>query len=329
MSHASLPALISRAERTLAAANNFDQVKRAHDEIEALRLFAEKIGADTRKLGELKIEAEARLGEEIHKAPKAKAGRHRQNRSHDATNSPTLKQRRITKSQSSRWQQVAAIPREQRREFYDNADEVTTSGLLKKTQPERKKARRREREAELAGKTRDASARLGTRLYDVILADPPWRFEPYSRDTGMDRAADNHYPTMPAEEIADVGVPAAPNSILFLWATAPMLLQALAVMAAWGFTYKSHCIWVKPKRAHGFWFWSKHELLLVGTRGNVPAPAPGEQWESVIATTAMGRHSEKPQHFAELIEEMFPNGTRLEMFARQQRLGWDVFGNEV
>jgi N6-adenosine-specific RNA methylase IME4 len=96
----------------------------------------------------------------------------------------------------------------------------------------------------------------------------------------MDRAADNHYPTMTTEQICALEIPAADNCALFLWATAPMLPEALAVMVAWGFTYKSHCIWAKDRLGTGYWFRNQHELLLVGTRGNIPAPAPGTQFPS-------------------------------------------------
>src|ERR1700730_4057031 len=84
----------------------------------------------------------------------------------------------------------------------------------------------------------------------------------------MDRAADNHYPTMTLEALTALRPPAAENCALFLRATAPMLLQALAVMAAWGFAYKSHSVWIKPKIGTGYWFRNKHEVLLVGTKGN-------------------------------------------------------------
>ena len=122
----------------------------------------------------------------------------------------------------------------------------------------------------------------------MILADPEWRFEPWSRETGMDRAADNHYPTsdfalIKTREIASI---AAADSVLFLWATAPMLLQALEVMRAWGFAYKTQAMWAKDRIGTGYWFRNKHELLLVGTRGDVPAPAPGTQWESLISARA-------------------------------------------
>jgi N6-adenosine-specific RNA methylase IME4 len=99
-------------------------------------------------------------------------------------------------------------------------------------------------------------------------------------------------------------------------------------MEAWGFAYKSQFIWLKDRPGTGYWSRNIHEILLVGTRGSVPAPAPGEQYKSVIEA-AVGRHSEKPAVFAEMIKEMFLNLPAIEMFARGPRLGWDVWGNEA
>jgi N6-adenosine-specific RNA methylase IME4 len=169
---------------------------------------------------------------------------------------------------------------------------------------------------------------LPSARYGVIYADPPWRFEPRSRETGMDRAADNHYPTMTIEEIEVLAVPAADDAVLFLWATAPMLLQALDVMEAWDFEYKSHFIWNKDRIANGFWNRNKHEMLLIGTRGSIPCPAPGEQYPSVI-DAAVGEHSVKPFAFREMIEEYYPTLPKLEMFAREAFEGWTAWGNEM
>src|SRR6516162_554396 len=128
-----------------------------------------------------------------------------------------------------------------------------------------KKRRRIAREREL-GKRQHA---LPHKRYGVIYADPPWRFEPYSRETGMDRAADNHYATMHTDAIARMRVPCAHDCALFLWATAPMLPHALFVMRAWGFNYKSHFVWTKANLGTGYWIRSAHELLLIGTRGKI------------------------------------------------------------
>jgi N6-adenosine-specific RNA methylase IME4 len=104
--------------------------------------------------------------------------------------------------------------------------------------------------------------------------------------------------------------------------TVPMLPQCLDVMAAWDFTYKSAILWNKDRTGTGYWTLNRVEILLIGTRGNVPAPNPGEQPPQVIEAPR-GRHSEKPKVFAEIIERLFPNVPKLEMFAREARPGWD------
>jgi N6-adenosine-specific RNA methylase IME4 len=138
----------------------------------------------------------------------------------------------------------------------------------------------------------------------------------------MDLAADNHYPTMTLDGIRTLAVPAAEDAVLFLWATAPMLPEALAVIAAWGFSYRSRCVWVKDKIGTGYWFRDQAEELLVGVRGKIPAPAPGQQSASVVSAP-VGEHSAKPVIFRRMIETMFPNLPRIELFARERIEGWD------
>lgn len=190
-----------------------------------------------------------------------------------------------------------------------------------------KQQRRQSRERELGSK-QDA---LPQKKYGVILADPEWRFEPYSRETGMDRAPENHYPTSDTGEISarDVGGIAADDCVLFLWATAPMLPAALTVMAAWGFEYKSHCIWDKMIAGTGYWFRNQHELLLVGTRGHVPAPALGTQLPSIMQS-ARSEHSAKPDVILNWIDRQFPSLPKIELNRRgPARPGWDAWGNEA
>jgi N6-adenosine-specific RNA methylase IME4 len=199
--------------------------------------------------------------------------------------------------------------------------------LRKELTTTKKQERRAEREAELGAK----QCALPSKRFGVILADPAWRFEPYSRKTGMDRAADNHYPTTSLALIKalNVGSIAAKDAVLFLWATAPMLPQALEVMAAWGFTYKSNFVWSKSRAGTGYWNRNKHEHLLIGTRGAIPAPAMGTQWASLVEAPT-GKHSAKPERFLELIEEYFPNLPKIELNRRgQPREGWSAWGNEA
>lgn len=189
-----------------------------------------------------------------------------------------------------------------------------------------KQKQREQRELELAGRQKA----LPEKRYGVIVADPPWRFDVWS-PLNANRIAENHYPCMPTDEIAALDVPsiAAEDSGLFLWATAPMMEMAFKVMAAWGFAYKTHCVWAKDRTGTGYWFMNQHELLLVGTRGQIPAPAPGSQWSSLLAAPR-GRHSEKPEAALEMIEHYFPNLLKIELYRRgPPRPGWDAWGNEA
>lgn len=179
-----------------------------------------------------------------------------------------------------------------------------------------------------------ASAAAGevSQKYPVIYADPPWQFAGRSEITGREKSAENHYPTMPTDEICQlfekIGSPAGRDAVLFLWATNPMLPEALRVMAAWGFAYVHHWIWDKQVAGTGYWGRDRHELLLIGRRGDVPAPLPGSQPETVYSEQK-GRHSAKPDFYAETIERLYPGVPRLELFCRAPRPGWDAWGYEA
>jgi N6-adenosine-specific RNA methylase IME4 len=162
--------------------------------------------------------------------------------------------------------------------------------------------------------------------YDVILADPPWQYDFAETDN---RKIENHYPTMSVEEIANLQIPADNNAVLFLWATAPKLREALLVMETWGFEYKTHAIWDKGKIGMGYWFRGQHELLLVGVKGKYSPPQPSDRNSSIIKAERT-KHSEKPNEIYGIIEKMCPNGAYLELFARQQYSEkWSVWGNHV
>jgi len=190
-----------------------------------------------------------------------------------------------------------------------------------------KKVMREKKEQQLADRSIEQSLASEGQLFGVIYADPPWRFETFS-ENGMDRSADNHYPTMSLPDIRCLDVPAADDCVLFMWATAPMLPEALLVMECWGFEYKSQIIWVKDRIGTGYWTRNKHEILLIGTKGNVPAPSMGSQPPSVIELP-VGKHSEKPYMFGDMIERLFPTTPKVELFCRSPREGWASFGNEV
>jgi N6-adenosine-specific RNA methylase IME4 len=160
--------------------------------------------------------------------------------------------------------------------------------------------------------------------FELIYADPPWQLgHPDSK-----HAPERHYPCMPLDEIKQLPVPAADDAILFLWAVNGLLPEALATMESWGFRYKASLAWVKPSVGLGVWARNRHELLLVGCRGQLSPPDPDQRPDSVVEA-ARGRHSQKPVEFYELIETAYPHLSKLELFARTARLGWTAWGNQL
>jgi len=164
--------------------------------------------------------------------------------------------------------------------------------------------------------------------FSVIYADPPWKYS----NSGFNNSAENEYSagTMEVEDICNLDIPgiSADQTVLFLWATNPLLKEAMQVMDAWGFSYKTNFAWIKD-RARGFAWWanSKHELLLVGVRSDPPAPI--KSFPSCFEADRGEVHSRKPEYIYDMIESMFPGGNKVELFARQTKNGWNSWGNEV
>lgn len=165
--------------------------------------------------------------------------------------------------------------------------------------------------------------------YQIIVADPPWRFSSNSeRKPG--RNAMRHYPCMRDDEIAALPVPdwSARDAMLFMWTTAPMLARSMPILGAWGFKYVSQLVWVKDRIGTGFWARNRHEIVLIGKRGKFSCPRPAPFADSVIIGQQR-EHSRKPDALQDQIDLAWPDARRLEMFARRQRAGWDAWGNDT
>jgi len=161
--------------------------------------------------------------------------------------------------------------------------------------------------------------------FDLIYVDPPWRYEHVET---ADRAIENHYPTMSADELKSLEVPAARDCVMFMWATSPKLYEALELMVAWGFDYRTCMVWVKDKIGMGYYARQQHELLLIGRKGTMPVPDPENRPSSVVNAPRTA-HSAKPHQFYELLERMYPGRTKVELFARNARDGWAAWGNQA
>ena len=165
---------------------------------------------------------------------------------------------------------------------------------------------------------------LPTGKFFVVYVDPPWEF----RNSGFTQAAAKQYPTMGVEEIGALKVPdlVTDRAVLFLWVPNSMLPDGLIVCAAWGFEYKTDLVWVKNRApGMGFYVQSKHETLLLATRGEdmLPRVKP-ESWFDASVTD----HSHKPEIAYDIVESMY-GGPYVELFARRAREGWEAWGNEI
>ncbi len=165
--------------------------------------------------------------------------------------------------------------------------------------------------------------------FQIIAADPPWRFQSNSK-AKPGRNPLRHYPCMTDAELMALPVPeiAADDALLFGWTTAPMLPRSLAVFQGWGFKYVSQLVWIKQRIGTGFWVRNRHEICLIMKRGKFPCPKPAPFADSIIGPW-QGRHSAKPETLQDRIDATWPDHRKLELFARRDRDGWAVFGNEV
>jgi N6-adenosine-specific RNA methylase IME4 len=167
------------------------------------------------------------------------------------------------------------------------------------------------------------------RTYPIILADPPWRYEvaPYGLH-GFE--GEEHYPTMALDEICalPVGDLASPDALLFLWVPAPILAQGLEVIRAWDFEYRTGLVWDKMSSIPGRYVRQQHEHLLIARRGEFPMPLERDRPPSIISAPRR-QHSRKPDEAYAIIERMYPELPKIELFARNAREGWSQWGNQA
>jgi N6-adenosine-specific RNA methylase IME4 len=169
--------------------------------------------------------------------------------------------------------------------------------------------------------------------YAILLADPPWQYDFVEADN---RAIENQYPTLTADQIAcyedsegrSIADVAADDAVLFLWATNPKLTEAMTVIRGWGFEYLTNMVWVKDRIGMGYWARARHELLLIARRGAMSPPAVDLRPDSVIEAPR-GAHSAKPASVYELLEAIWPDTPKVEIFGRNTRPGWATYGNQV
>jgi len=166
--------------------------------------------------------------------------------------------------------------------------------------------------------------------YAIIYADPPWQYTSGDQHATeeQDTVLADHYPSMSLSDICALPQAqlAATDSVLFLWCTSPTLEEALAVVKAWGFKYKASMVWDKLAHNVGHYVSVRHEFLLIATKGHPPKVT---KLVDSVYVEERGEHSRKPEYFRNLIDELYPDGPRIELFARSRAEGWVTWGNEA
>ena len=173
--------------------------------------------------------------------------------------------------------------------------------------------------------------------FATILADPPWQFSNRTGKMAPEHKRLRRYATMTVKDIKELPVSmfAADKAHLYLWVPNALLQWGLDAMHSWGFEYKSNIVWYKVRkdggpdgRGVGFYFRNVTELVLFGVRGKKNRTLhPGRRQTNIIVTRKR-EHSRKPDEIYEIIEKCSP-GPYLELFARQRRKNWTVWGNEA
>jgi len=213
--------------------------------------------------------------------------------------------------------QVAGLPESERKDLLEKAEKGNLS--IRELRQEAKKIKHADKTAKP----------LPEKKYEVIYADPPWAYDTPQSSVEVE----DHYPTMGLEELKDypVGKLAWKDSVLYMWATTARLNWAIPVMEAWGFKYKTSMVWDKVKHNMGFYCSARHEFLLIGGRG-VSKPENqklANSIDSVQVIEKAAKHSEKPIEFYEIIEKLYSNKKKAELFQRKPRERWDGYGNEL
>jgi N6-adenosine-specific RNA methylase IME4 len=325
---------LSQAERMLAEVATVEDALNVVDFAEAARVFAQRAKLGTHAMNHattVKVRAERRLADVVDEgqsagviAVKGKPAKPPEGGGYPSCTLKSLgvKQQRLTEARLLR-------------DAYSDSDVLALAAYADESDRElSRKTLIKQARSKAIGNAPAATSTVDGEV-GTIVADPPWRYG----NTSTRGAAQDHYPTMSIDEIADLKVAhehTGEQAHLYLWSTAGHLPQAFEVMAAWGFTYKTYLVWIKPQMGMGNYFRVSTELVLFGTKGELRTR---ERNIMNYFTERRGKHSAKPESFYDMVMKASP-GPYLEMFARCRksnqlicgcarcRLDWQVWGNE-
>ena len=258
----------------------------------------------------------------------------------------TIKRLKLERSRAIEAQRIGYLPRIELERIFVEAREigelVTITWLIDAARPYWYKASRIKRHKDIAAAAAEQNTDTEQATFPLLYFDPPWRFSVYS-EKGLERTPDQKYPTMTDEAIIEYVKPFVPDTgAALMWCTSSNLERALAVLVGCGYDFKSSAAWVKATVPHegttltrfglGLVFRNMHEILLYGTRGNMPGP---QYQPPSVFFYPRGEHSAKPPEIRTEVEKMYPDfdaATRGELFYRKEEKepdGWSTFGFEA
>jgi N6-adenosine-specific RNA methylase IME4 len=318
-------AIFTQAAKMLAEADTIQKAK----ELKSLALTAAE-WAKRKGLGEEAIqyarsyalEAEIKMGEMLAQTERAKgtdrAGRPKKidsTRELPSNPQPTLSELGIGKKESSRAQKLAALPQAKKQELRTGKKPIKQ--ILAEVKQEKKHA--------LAEQIRQEPVKPPTGRHRVIVIDPPWKYDNRVEDTT--HRGRNQYPDMSIEEICALPVKsfAEDDCVLWLWTTNAFMRDAFKCLDAWGFKDKTILTWDKVNLGLGDYLRNVTEHCILAVRGK---PILQLTNQTTIIREKRREHSRKPDAFYDLVEALCP-GSKLEMFSREPREGWQQWGAET
>jgi N6-adenosine-specific RNA methylase IME4 len=331
--------LLEKADQMLATATTIDEVRHIRDLAEAARRYSRKIELTqsiTVRAAAIKVNAERKLGQLLKTTELAAGAPGNQHtgkqldRSHAATGPIRLRDVGLSKSESSRAQQIASLPTATFNDYVrgciDSGQEPTTAGLLRLAKLQAVNDTILHKAPSLTRFVCDLQQLVAEkRRFTTIYADPPWKYD----NQASRGSTNNHYPTMTVQQIAAEPVAdlAADQAHLHLWTTNSFLPAAFSVIASWGFEYKSCFVWVKPHMGIGNYWRVSHEFLLLGVRGNLSFRDLGQRSWAEIDRRG---HSCKPEEVRRLVETV-SHAPYLELYGRAAptNTDWTVYGNQL
>lgn len=316
---------LNDARNALAEARTIQDTKKVLDAAIAQEIFwkRQKMSEElVAQATEFKVEALRQLGVMLKETPRntGTAGMGRPSLGGailepPISSEPTLAEMGIDKKTSKLAQDIASLPEEK--------FEAVKRGVISISKAQK--------EANILRNSEKPTPKAPDGKYRVIYADPPWKYTSGDQHgtEAQDTILSSHYNSMSIAELCELPIKdmAQDDSVLFMWATSPLLEECFDVIRAWGFKYKASIVWNKDAHNVGHYVSVRHEFLLICTRGSC-LPDTNKLFASVV-TEKRTAHSVKPETFRNIIDEMYPNGKRIELFARRIVNGWDTWGNDV